>query len=87
MDSARAIVAGDASPTAFINLKGVDVRDRFDDIEHGIKGAIDFLRKNLQVETLANLPYPASLVPLSVFFARKSLAISDAQREILVKWF
>jgi hypothetical protein len=82
-----AVVAGDASPTAFINLKGADVRDRFDDIEHGIKGAIDFLRKNLQVEALNNLPYPASLVPLAVFFAAKSVSVTDAQRSTLVKWF
>ncbi|WP_433165747.1 GmrSD restriction endonuclease domain-containing protein [Kribbella sp. CA-247076] len=82
-----AIVAGDASPAAFINLKGADVRDRFDDIENGIRGAIDFLQKNLRVETLANLPYPAALVPLSVFFARKSLTLKHDQREILVRWF
>lgn len=82
-----AIVAGDASPSAFINLKGSDVRDRFDDITHGIKGAIDFLRKNLGVELLANLPYPSTLVPLSVFFARKNVAISDSQRATLVRWF
>lgn len=82
-----AIVAGDASPAAFINLKGADVRDRFDDIENGIKGAIDFLKKNLQVETLANLPYPASLVPLAVFFAGKSITVKDSQRDALVRWF
>jgi hypothetical protein len=82
-----AIVGGDASPTAFISLKGADVRDRFDDIKNGIKGAIDFLRKNMRVETLANLPYPAYLVPLSVFFARKSLTLKDDQRKILVKSF
>jgi len=81
-----AIVAGDASPTAFINLKGSDVRDRFEAIENGIKGAIDFLRKNLNVEALSNLPYPAALVPLAVFFAGKSAPI-DEQREILVRWF
>jgi hypothetical protein len=82
-----AIVAGDASPTAFVNLKGSDVRDRFDDIENGIRGAIDFLKKNLNVEALANLPYPASLVPLSAYFSRKSVPMTDAQREILVRWF
>lgn len=82
-----AIVGGDASPTAFISLKGADVRDRFDDIESGIRGAIDFLRKNMRVETLANLPYPACLVPLSVFFARKNLALKNEQREVLVRWF
>ena len=66
-----AIVAGDASPTAFVNLKGSDVRDRFDDVENGIRGAIDFLRKNLNVEALANLPYPASLVPLAAYFSAR----------------
>jgi len=82
-----AIVGGDASPAAFISLKGADVRDRFDDIESGIKGAIDFLRMNMRVETLANLPYPACLVPLSVFFARKTLTLKNDHREVLVKWF
>lgn len=82
-----AVVAGDASPTAFINLKGVDVRDRFNDIADGIRGAIDFLRKNLQVESLGNLPYPAILVPLAVFYSRKSVMMTDAQRDQLAKWF
>ena len=82
-----AIVSGDASPTAFINLKGNDVRDRFDDIEHGIRGAIDFLRKNLNVETLTNLPYPSCLVPLAVFFSSKTVTMTDPQREILTRWF
>lgn len=82
-----AIVAGDASPTAFITLKGSDVRDRFDAVENGIRGAIDFLNKNLMVETLANLPYPSILVPLSVFFARQHVALNAADRDTLVRWF
>ena len=82
-----AVVAGDASPSAFINLKGSDVRDRFDDIAHGIRGSIDFLAKNLGVESLANLPYPASLVPLAVFFARPSAKMSAEQRDTLIRWF
>jgi hypothetical protein len=82
-----AVVAGDASPTAFVNLKGSDVRDRFDDIENGIKGAIDFLKRNLNVEALSNLPYPAALVPLAAFFAAKNIKLSDEQRNVLVKWF
>lgn len=82
-----AIVAGDASPSAFVNLKGGDVRDRFSDIENGIRGAIDFLKKNLGVESLANLPYPSILVPLAVFFAGKSTKLTDDRRDILVRWF
>ncbi|MDV8079457.1 DUF262 domain-containing protein [Rhodococcus sp. IEGM 1370] len=82
-----AIVAGDASPNAFVNLRGVDVRDKFDDIAHGIKGAIDFLRTEFSIETLANLPYPASLVPLAVFFAKDTRKISNDERHTLTLWF
>jgi len=82
-----AIVAGDASPSAFVQLNGGDVRDRFDDIANGIKGAIDFLRTNIGVENLDNLPYPSVLVPLSVYFARSSVRVTDTQRTTLVRWF
>lgn len=82
-----AIVSGDASPSAFVKLNGSDVRDRFDDISNGIKGAIDFLRANLGVVSLDNLPYPTLLVPLSVFFARTSLRVADGQRATLIRWF
>ncbi|MFC9434642.1 DUF262 domain-containing protein [Nocardia sp. NPDC057030] len=85
-----AVVADDASPATLMGLKGVDVRARFDEIENGVKGAIDFLRDNLVVKTLANLPYPALLVPLAVFFAtadRKSVKMSDSQRVSLERWF
>ena len=36
---------------------------------NGVKGAIDFLRTNLKVQTVSNLPFATILVPLSVFFA------------------
>ena len=62
-----AVVAEDVSAGKLIALKGADVRDRFSEVVNGIKGAIDFLRNTLKVETLDNLPYPALLVPLTVF--------------------
>ncbi|MBJ7336815.1 DUF262 domain-containing protein [Mycolicibacterium sp.] len=62
-----AVVADDASPATLMGLKGADVRARFDEIENGLKGAIDFLRGNLHIKTLANLPYPSLIVPLTVF--------------------
>lgn len=85
-----AVVAKDASPAALMGLKGAEVRSRFDEIENGVKGAIDFLRKNLEVRNLANLPYAAQLVPLAVFFAvpyGKSFALQDVQRRALEEWF
>lgn len=85
-----AVVAGDASPAALMGLKGADVRTSFDEIENGVKGAIDYLRANLQVKKLANLPYPSLLVPLAVFFATsgsKGVKLTDTQRTSLSRWF
>lgn len=81
---------GDVSPGALVELNGGQVRDRFSEMVNGIKGAIDFMRANIGVETLANLPYPALLVPLSVFFAApdgKEIRVSAEQRRILLAWF
>ena len=84
-----AVVAKDAAPNTLMTMSGTEVRDRFDEIENGIQGAIDFVRSHLNVEKLGNLPYPTVLVPLTVFFAHKdgkSIKVSDSQREVLVRW-
>ncbi|MDT5122101.1 MAG: hypothetical protein QOC96_1583 [Acidobacteriota bacterium] len=85
-----AVLANDAATRALVNLNGAVVRERFQEVVNGLKGAIDFLRDNLNVYSLANLPYPALLIPLSVFFAvpgNAQLRYSDEQRRVLLKWF
>lgn len=85
-----AIIAGSSRADALISLNGSVVRDRFDEVENGIKGAVDFLRKQLGVETLRNLPYPALLIPLSVFFAvggTTMLLPTADQLAALTRWF
>lgn len=84
-----AVVARDAAPNTLMNMSGAEVRDRFDEIENGIRGAIDFVRSHLHVEKLGNLPYPAVIVPLCVFFAHKdgkTRNVSDEQRAVLTRW-
>jgi hypothetical protein len=54
------------------------------------RGAIDFVRKNLHVENLENLPYDNLLVPLAVYFAgdpNVQKKISNGHRQEIVKWF
>src|SRR6202000_2490066 len=66
------------------------VRSSFPQVITGIKGAIDFLRKNLHIELLENVPYDNILVPLAVFFANdenKQHRISNAQRKEILRWF
>jgi len=57
---------------------------------NGLMGAIDFLKTNLKVQTLGNLPFSTLLVPLSVFFAAPSqqhVQMTDVQRQRLLRWF
>lgn len=85
-----AVLAGDASPDTLVNLLGADVRARFREITNGLKGAIDFLRTNLRVQSVENLPFSTILVPLCVFFASPGqdfVQTTDAQRARLVRWF
>lgn len=85
-----AILSNSSSSSALINLNGATVRDRFDEIVNGIKGAIDFLKTNFLVEKLENLPYDNILVPLSVFFSQpgnKHINYDNKQSEAIRKWF
>lgn len=85
-----AVLNGDPSPETLIDLSGQKVRDEFEKVENGIKGAIDFLRKQTQVHFLKNLPYPALLLPLSVFFAEpagKSVSYSYETLARIKRWF
>jgi len=78
-----AVMVRDPSADALITLNGSKVRSSFPEVATGIKGAIDFLRKNLHIESLDNLPYENLLVPLTVFFAdasNKQHRMTSAQR-------
>ena len=84
------VLSKDASPTALVTLRGAVVRERFEEIVNGIRGAVDFLRVNLKVQSIANLPFSTILVPLSVFFAQPGndfVRVNDHQRSRLVRWF
>jgi hypothetical protein len=85
-----AIIEGEAAPSALMRLDGDEVRERFDEIENGIKGAIDFLRTNLHAGSMKNLPFGTLIVPLAVFFAAPGNAAVDCsseQRLALLRWF
>lgn len=67
-----AIISGEASPQAIMNLSGREVRERFDEIRKGILGAVDFLRTTFNAYSASILPFPSVIIPLSVFFATRS---------------
>ena len=85
-----AILVGDSSPEALMNLNGDEVRKRFDEITNGIKYAIDYVRTHFKIAKLANLPFATQLVPLSVFFAipgNREMPYTAEQSKRINTWF
>ncbi|AUJ69772.1 MULTISPECIES: GmrSD restriction endonuclease domain-containing protein [unclassified Pseudoalteromonas] len=85
-----AVLTNSCKPESLVLLNGADVRARFSEVVNGIKGALDFLKTELNVHSIDLLPYKYILVPLSVFFSidgNREFNYSNAQREKLVLWF
>lgn len=84
------VLSSDASPNALMSLNGTLVRERFDEVVNGVKGAVDYLRAHFKAETLANLPFTTMLVPLACFFATpgtKEKGYNAEQAERINAWF
>ena len=85
-----AILTNNANPEALLDLDSSVIRKEFDKIENGIKGAIDFLKAEIKIEKINNLPFENIIIPLASFFSIKGSSqfiYSDPQRKSLVKWF
>ena len=85
-----AVLKDDACPEALMALNGQAVRDNVQRVLNGVRGAVDYLRAHFSVYSLANLPFPTILVPLSVFFAvegNKETERTDDQRLRINRWF
>lgn len=85
-----AVIKDSSKPEAFIELPGSEVRQKFDEIRTGIRGAIDFLKTELNIFSLKLLPMENILVVLTAFFAspqRQPSPVPQEQYQILKKWF
>jgi hypothetical protein len=84
------VITGETTPNKILDLQGAEIRSRFSEIERGILGALDFLKKEAGVTHYKLLPFPGVLVPLSVFFAtdkKDGFVYTTAQKRSLLKWF
>lgn len=86
-----AVLTHDTTSKSLIELNGNTVRARFEEVLNGIKGSIDFLKKNLKIEKLSNMPYEHYLMPLTVFFSNignqlqnQHFNYTDEQRKTLI---
>lgn len=84
------VIIGETTPSKILELKGDQIRSEFKKIENGIIGAIDFLKRELDVKHYKLLPYPSLMVPLCAFFATErteGLPYSSLQKEKICQWF
>lgn len=87
---ASSIITGKPTSDNLIGVNGNEVRAKFDEITNGIKGAIDFLKAQLNIVNIEYLPYEHQIIPLSVFFSNKGnkqFDYTDHQRKQLLIWF
>lgn len=83
-------ILGDTSPGSILNLNGESLRDNFVPISNGLKSALDFIKQELHIHSLAYLPYPAMLVSLTKFFGTSQTngkLYTAKQKDQLIKWF
>ena len=85
-----AIIKGKTTPKDILDLQGEEIRDKFNSIKKGIFGAIDFLKRELNVRNFNLLPFPGMFVPLCTFFAtekKDGFNYSSKQKNVIKKWF
>ncbi len=84
------IITGETTPKNILELQGEEIRSRFSEIERGILGALDFLKRELNVKHYKMIPFPGLLVPLSAFFATdkvEGMNYTAKQKDKIVTWF
>lgn len=85
-----AVLLGKESAESLLSVTGAQVREALPRIKKGIRASIDFLKVNLNVQKLDNLPYATALIPLTAFFEgpeEEQLSLSTAQVKTIVEWF
>lgn len=85
-----AVLSKDSLSDSLVDMNGSLVREKFQEIVNGLEGAIDFLRKNLMVYKLDNLPFATTLIPLTVFFSvpnNNHFLYTNEQKNTILRWF
>lgn len=84
------VINGNTTPKSILDLQGEEIRARFNEIEAGVLGAIDFLRREAGVRHFKMLPFPALMVPLSAYFSTEKAdgqKYTSKQKDMILRWF
>jgi len=85
-----AILKKETTPESLLELSGQEIRAAFPTVRNGIFGAIDFMKRQLKIASLKNLPYPGLIIPLSAYFAEhdgKEISYDGKVYNQIKKWF
>lgn len=85
-----AVLLSKESAESLLLVTGAQVRDALPRIKKGIRAAIDFLKVNLNIQKLDNLPYATALIPLTVFFEGpedEQISLTNIQVKTIREWF
>lgn len=84
------VIKGETLPSKILEMQGEEIRNNFNIIRNGILGAIDYLKRELNVKSYRLLPFPGLLVLLAVFFSTESeegVRYTETQNNKIKKWF
>lgn len=85
-----AILTGYPTSRKLMELNGAQIRDALPRVINGLKGAVDFVKTNLNVYSVDVLPFSTLLIPLCVFFEVEGDVqhkLTDTQRIKIERWF
>ncbi|THD30702.1 MAG: DUF262 domain-containing protein [Flavobacterium johnsoniae] len=84
------IIKQNTTPSSILSLSGDEIRENFEIVQKGIIGAIDYLKRELNIKHYKMLAFPGILVALSAFFAtdkKDGTNYTSKQNIIIKKWF
>ena len=85
---AGALIKGECTRKATLTIDRQEMRETWPELAKSIRGAIDFVRKQIRVTVSRLLPYPSLLVALSYFYFRNGMRNPDGyQSAWLARYF
>jgi len=67
------VITGETTPAKILDLQGEDIRSRFAEIEQGIVGALDFLKREAAVKALQDGPVSWTARPSRLFLRHRKI--------------
>ena len=83
-----AVLKQDPSASSLISVSGASVRDQFETVKKALRKTVDFLRSELKIKHISQVPYTSMIIPLVAYFSiDQGKPLPDKDRKQLLNWF